>query len=68
MWSTKTTFLCLSSILSLVSNLEKLPTEMLARVAEHGHAQVVMHPQQQVREHPPAKNVKGYTNGATTKR
>jgi hypothetical protein len=32
---------------------------MLARVAEHGHAQVVMHPQQQVGEHPPAKNVKG---------
>jgi hypothetical protein len=34
---------------------------MLARVAEHGHAQIVVHPQQQVGEHPPGKNVRGYT-------
>ncbi len=43
---------------SLVSNLEKLPAKMLARVAEHGHAQVVMHPQQHVSKHPPGKNVR----------
>jgi hypothetical protein len=42
----------------LNSNLEKLPAEMLARVAEHGHAQVMVDPQQQVGEHPPGKNVR----------
>ncbi len=32
---------------------------MLACVAEHGHAQVVMDPQQQVSKHPPGQNVTG---------
>jgi hypothetical protein len=63
----KDDFSCAPLPFSLVSNLEKLSAEMLARVAEHGHAQVVMDPQQQVREHPPGKNVRGY-NWAATKR
>ena len=38
-----------------IADLEKLPAQMLPRVAEHGHAQIVVQAQQDVRKHPPVR-------------
>ena len=38
-----------------IADLEQLPAQMLPRVAEHGHAQIVVQAQQDVRKHPPVR-------------